>query len=64
VFTGEIHSALHLRKVHGTSVAGFASRDTGPLGYLAEERPRWLTVPRRRPAVQLVPDAGSPAFRW
>jgi len=60
VFADEIHAARHVRKIHGTSVAAFASPDAGPLGYLVEGRVRWLTIPRRRPAVQLTPGVRVP----
>lgn len=40
VFNDEIHAARRVRKTHTTSTATFVSPDGGPLGHLAENRPR------------------------
>ncbi len=41
-FADEIHAAVRVRKTHSTSVAAFASADTGPVGRLVEGRARFL----------------------
>ncbi len=40
VFTDEIHAARFVQKTHTSSLATFRSRLAGPIGYLAEGRPR------------------------
>ncbi|MEV0714204.1 asparaginase [Asanoa sp. NPDC050611] len=48
VLNDEIHAARWVRKTHTTSPAAFRSPDTGPVGLVAEGRPRILTRPVRR----------------
>lgn len=50
VLADEIHAAERVRKTHTTSPGAFRSPDTGPIGYLAEGRPRFLTRPAARRA--------------
>jgi len=47
VFNDEIHSGIHVRKVHPQSTAAFAS-ESGPLGYVAEGIPSLRVVPVKR----------------
>lgn len=54
VMNDEIHAARHVKKMHSTSTAAFASPDTGPLGRVIEGQPHFygswgqrLHVPRR-----------------
>ncbi|GIF65651.1 L-asparaginase [Asanoa ishikariensis] len=47
VLGDEIHAARWVRKTHTTSPAAFRSPDTGPVGLVAEGRPRILTRPVR-----------------
>ncbi|MEV6929638.1 asparaginase [Dactylosporangium sp. NPDC051485] len=47
VLNDEIHAARWVRKTHTTSPAAFRSPDTGPVGLVAEHRPRVLTRPIR-----------------
>jgi L-asparaginase len=50
VFNDEIHAPRYVRKTHTSSVATFRSADTGPIGYVVEGVPRFLTsLPRRVP---------------
>ncbi len=53
VFNDEVHAARHVRKVHSTSPAAFASPDLGPIGHLVEGSVRFLASGshRRRLAV-------------
>ncbi|XVU28526.1 asparaginase [Actinoplanes sp. CA-054009] len=62
VLGDEIHAARRVRKTHSTSTAAFASPDGGPLGYVVENRPHFvsrltgrltLPFPRRSPRVAL-----------
>lgn len=52
VFNDEIHAARFVRKTHTASPATFRSATTGPLGWLAEGRPR---IAFRMPALAGVP---------
>ncbi|GIM93858.1 asparaginase [Paractinoplanes toevensis] len=48
VLADEIHAAARVRKTHATHVAAFTSPNGGPLGYLAEGRPRIVNRPPHR----------------
>lgn len=58
VFNDEIHAARRVRKSHATSPATFVSADGGPLGYLAEGRPRLLNLLTHRTVVPARPADG------
>lgn len=47
VFGGEVHAAVHARKVDSTSPVAFGSPQTGPLGHAGEDR---VTLHRPPPA--------------
>lgn len=55
----EIHTAGHVRKMHTTSVAAFASPDIGPIGQVVEGTPRIRSRAKRQPSVP-SPSAGHP----
>jgi L-asparaginase len=57
-FGDEIHAAARVRKTHTTSPATFVSADGGPVGYLVEGVPRFVSGPVRR---FTVPVPGSAA---
>ncbi|MPY80414.1 MAG: asparaginase [Actinophytocola sp.] len=48
VMSDEIHAARYVRKVHSTSTAAFATPNAGPIGLVAENRPRLLLRPPAR----------------
>jgi L-asparaginase len=56
VFADEIHAARRVRKTHATSPATFQSPNGGPLGYVIEGRPTFLT---RLPHRHFVPDGDA-----
>lgn len=60
VLNDEIHAARFVRKTHTSSPAAFQSPVTGPLGWLAEGKPRVAMRPARRHHVSLPVDAESP----
>ena len=64
VFAGEVHAAVHARKVDSTSPRAFGSPRTGPLGYAGEDRadlhfappaPLGLAIERLDFTVPIVP---------
>jgi len=61
VLNEEIHSARTVRKVHTSSLAAFRSADVGPLGWIAEGRPRLRDLPYPRLSVELAD--GAPLIR-
>ncbi|MEW6582789.1 MAG: asparaginase [Actinomycetota bacterium] len=48
LFGGQVHAARYVRKTDSTGPAAFASPQTGPVGYVEEERVAILTRPPRR----------------
>jgi L-asparaginase len=62
VFNDEIHSPWHVRKSHTSSTATFRSPTLGPIGYLAEGRPR-LPLTSSRPVRLARPRSMDPAPR-
>lgn len=61
VFNDQIHAARHVRKSHTANVATFRSPTTGPIGYLAEGRPRIVFAPRWREPLSRRPDSVADA---
>ncbi|MEV0609963.1 asparaginase [Polymorphospora rubra] len=59
VLGDEIHAARWVRKTHTTSPAAFRSPDVGPVGLVAEGRPRILTRPARHRLDAEVRDPGT-----
>jgi L-asparaginase len=59
VLGDEIHAAAHVRKMHTTSVAAFASPDTGPIGQVVEGTPLIRSRAKRHPSVP-IPNGGHP----
>ncbi|HWF42231.1 MAG TPA: asparaginase [Acidothermaceae bacterium] len=57
VLNDEIHSATHVRKMHTSSPAAFASPLVGPVGYLTEGRVRVLRKPGGRVTIDVPRDA-------
>ncbi len=53
VFTDEIHAARFVQKTHTSSLSTFRARLTGPIGYVAEGRPRIAVRPEGRHHLQL-----------
>lgn len=53
VLGGEIHPARLVVKTHTQSPAAFASPSAGPIGWVAEGRPRLLLRPAARPGLEL-----------
>jgi L-asparaginase len=62
VFNDEIHSAWQVRKSHTASTATFRSPSLGPIGYLAEGRPR-LPFTSARPLRLARPESMDPPPR-
>lgn len=62
VFNDEIHAARRVRKSHATSVATFASPAGGPVGYVVEGRPIFVSrLAARFPvAAPATADSGRP----
>ncbi len=52
VMNDEIHGASRVRKAHSTATSAFQSPNTGPVGFLVEGTPRWLSGPHAR---QVIP---------
>jgi L-asparaginase len=55
----EIHSARHVRKVHTSSTAAFTSPQSGPIGYVVEDRVRVVTHPGGRVWIDYPGDAAD-----
>jgi L-asparaginase len=55
----EIHSARLVRKVHTSSTAAFASPQSGPVGYVVEDRVRVVTHPGGRVWLDYPDDAAG-----
>ena len=56
VLADEIHAARRVRKAHTSAGSAFRSADGGPLGYVAEGRPRVVNRPVGR---VVLPDGGG-----
>lgn len=61
VFDGELYSPRYFRKVHANSTAPFASRETGPLGWISEDRCRLAARPVGRLRIEVPEGAAIPA---
>ena len=62
VFNDQIHAAGYVRKTHTSNAATFQSPTVGPLGYLAEGRPRIVfTPPARLPRLRVPAEIGDTA---
>ncbi len=57
VMNDEIHAARNVRKTHTASTATFHSTTTGPIGWVAEGRPRIAVRPAGRFGIALPVDA-------
>jgi L-asparaginase len=57
VVNDEVHAAWQVRKGHTSHPGSFRSAQSGPLGWVAEDRVRIVAAPMDRPRV--VPEAGA-----
>jgi L-asparaginase len=60
VFNDEIHAARRVRKAHATNVATFQSPGGGPLGYVVEGQPWFVSRLTTRTAVPMPVPSHSP----
>jgi L-asparaginase len=60
VFNDDIHAARHVRKTHSTSTATFSSPDTGALGQVVEQVPRFLAQVSQRTPITGISRTGWP----
>ncbi len=62
VFNDEVHLPLFVRKTHASNPATFRSAPAGPIGWIAEDRPRIALRPVARHHIHLssVPEAAPP----
>ncbi|MFD8079890.1 asparaginase [Streptomyces sp. NPDC059718] len=60
VFADEIHLPRFVRKIHSSSVVAFGSPNTGPVGWVAENRVRIPLVPSGYPAALQPAEITSP----
>lgn len=63
VLNDEIHSARWVRKAHTASPGAFVSRPAGPIGWLAEGRPRFAATPKPLPRPEWLRRL-LPALSW
>ena len=61
VMNDEIHAARFVRKSHPSNVATFTSPTVGPIGFVAEGRPRILLAPRTRSTLAVIPSSTADA---
>lgn len=66
VLNDDIHAARFVQKTHTTLPSSFASPMTGPVGVVAEGRPRILVRPARLPCLPVAAGAPAPValLRW
>lgn len=54
VLNDEIHAARLVRKVHATNLAAFKSPNAGAIGWVTEDRVRFMLRPFERPVIELA----------